>query len=71
MKLNRKCLVILALAAAIPLGGCGFINKLRARDALNKGVKAFTEQKYDEAAKYFAESIDADPDFGVARGLTL
>lgn len=67
MRLNKKWLVILALAAAIPLSGCGFITKLRARDKLNKGVKAFVEQKYEEAAKLFEESIQLDPDFQVAR----
>jgi tetratricopeptide (TPR) repeat protein len=67
MRVNKKWLVILALSAAIPLSGCGFIAKLRARDALNKGVKAFVEQKYEEAGKLFEESIRLDPDFSVAR----
>jgi tetratricopeptide (TPR) repeat protein len=67
MRVNTRWLVILALAAAIPLSGCGFITKLRARDALNRGVKAFVEQKYEEAAKLFEESIRLDPEFQVAR----
>ncbi len=67
MRVNKKWLVILALSAAIPLSGCGFITKLRARDALNKGVKAFVEQKYEEASKLFEESIRLDPHFSVAR----
>jgi len=49
------------------LSGCGFISKLRARDSLNKGVKAFTEQKYEQAAQFFEEAIRLDPDFQVAR----
>ena len=67
MRVNTRWLVILALAAAIPLTGCGFISKLRARDALNNGVKAFMEQKYEEAAKLFEESIRLDPEFQVAK----
>jgi tetratricopeptide (TPR) repeat protein len=67
MRVNKTWLVILALAAAIPLTGCGFITKLRARDALNKGVKAFVEQKYEDAAKLFEESIRLDPEFQVAK----
>jgi len=67
MRLNTRWLVVLSLLAAIPLSGCGFITKLRARDALNKGVKAFVEQRYEEAATLFEESIRLDPDFQVAR----
>jgi tetratricopeptide (TPR) repeat protein len=51
----------------IPLSGCGFLSKLRARDNLNKGVKAFTDQKYDAAAQYFEKSIQLDPSFDTAR----
>src|SRR5262245_30544949 len=65
---RRQWLVLLILAAAVlPLEGCGFITKLRARDKLNKGVKAFVEQKYDIAAGFFEDSIKLDPDFDVAR----
>ncbi len=67
MRVNKKWLVALVLAAAIPLSGCGFITKLRARDALNKGVKAFVDQKYDEATKMFEESIRLDPTFMIAK----
>jgi len=67
MKVNNKWLVVLLLAAALPLSGCGFFSKLRARDSLNKGVKAFTEQKYEQAAQFFEEAIRLDPEFQVAR----
>jgi len=67
MRVNKHGLVLLLLAAAIPLSGCGFLTKLRARDYLNKGVKAFVEQKYEEATTLFQESIRLDPDFQVAR----
>jgi tetratricopeptide (TPR) repeat protein len=39
------------------------MNKLQSRDNLNKGVKAFTDQKYDAAAQFFQKSIELDPDF--------
>ena len=67
MKFNSKWLVVLLLAAALPISGCGFITQLRARDYLNKGVKAFTEQKYEKAADFFQESIRLDPEFEIAR----
>jgi len=67
MKVHAKWLAVVIVIAALPLCGCGFVTKLRARDNLNKGVKAFTEQKYDEAAKFFEESIRLDPEFEIAR----
>jgi tetratricopeptide (TPR) repeat protein len=45
------------------MSGCSFISKLKARDNLNKGVKAFTEMKYDAAAQFFEKALDLDPDF--------
>jgi tetratricopeptide (TPR) repeat protein len=68
MRVNKRWLVLFLLAAVLPLMmGCGFISKLRARDNLNKGVKAYTAQQYDDAAKYFEASIEQDPEFEVAR----
>ena len=56
MRLNNKWLAVLLILAVIPLSGCGFLQKLRARDSLNKGVKAFTDQKYDAAAQFFEQA---------------
>jgi tetratricopeptide (TPR) repeat protein len=67
MRVNKKWFVTLVLVAAIPLSGCGFLSKLRARSALNEGVKAFIDQKYDDASKLFEESIRLDPEFVIAR----
>lgn len=67
MRVNKKWLVVIALLTAIPVSGCGFVTKLRARDALNKGVKAFGDQKFEEASKLFEESIRLDPQFSIAR----
>jgi tetratricopeptide (TPR) repeat protein len=67
MRLNSKWLAVILLLAVVPLSGCNFVQKLRARDNLNKGVKAFTEMKYDAAAQFFEKSIAQDPNFEVAR----
>ncbi len=67
MRLTSKWLAVLLLLGALPLSGCSFVQKLRARDNLNKGVQAFTDQKYDAAAQYFAKSVEQDPEFEVAR----
>jgi tetratricopeptide (TPR) repeat protein len=52
---------------ALAFSGCSFVTKLKARDQLNQGVKAFTEQDFETATTFFEESIRLDPDFGVAR----
>jgi len=49
------------------MSGCGFFQMLRARDYSNKGVKAFSDQKYDAAAQFFEKAIQEDPRFDVAR----
>ncbi len=67
MSFKNRWLVLLVLLAVLPLSGCNFITKLRARDNLNKGVKAFSEQNYEVAAKYFEETIRLDPEFEIAR----
>ena len=67
MRLKSKWLAVLLLLAVMPFSGCSFKRKLEARDYLNKGVKAFTDQKYDAAAQFFQKTIELDPDFEVAR----
>jgi tetratricopeptide (TPR) repeat protein len=67
MRVNSKWLAVLLLLATIPLSGCNFLQMLRARDYLNKGVKAFSDQKYDAAAQFFEKSIQEDPHFEIAR----
>ena len=68
MRVNSKWLAVLLLLAAIPLSGCGFIQQAaRPRLFLNKGVKAFSDQKYDAAAQFFEKAIQEDPHFEVAR----
>ncbi len=67
MRLNSRWLAVLLLLAVIPLSGCGFVDKLKARDNLNKGVKAFTEQKFDAAAQFFEKSVQQDPNLEDAR----
>lgn len=67
MRVKSKWLAVFFLLAVVPLSGCNFIQKLRARDYLNKGVKAFTEMKYDAAAQFFEKSVQLDPTFETAR----
>lgn len=56
--------VVVTVSLLAFASGC---EKLKARDALNKGVAAYKATKYEEAARKFKESIEADPSFDVAR----
>jgi Tfp pilus assembly protein PilF len=58
------CTVAVTLGLLAFASGC---EKLKARDALNKGVQAYKATKYDEAAKKFQEAVGYDPTFEVAR----
>jgi tetratricopeptide (TPR) repeat protein len=50
-------LVAVALALISSLG----CDKLRARDQLNKGVKAYKDNHYEEAIDHFQEAVRLDP----------
>ena len=66
---HGKLFAICTLSALllVSVSGCQSIEKLKARDRLNKGVAAYTEKKYPEAIGFFDESIRLDPDLTVAR----
>lgn len=53
-------LVLLALSLAMP--GCGVVNKLRAKNSLNEGVREFNKGKYQTAEEKFSQALDLSPD---------
>lgn len=57
-------LFILALAVLLLLSGC---NKLKARDELNKGVRAYKAGQFETAIEHFQRSIELDPNLLNAR----
>ena len=66
---NWSRVVTVLGAAALLAGatGCAQIEKLKARDSLNKGVGAFKNAKFPEAVENFQRAIALDPTFPVAR----
>jgi tetratricopeptide (TPR) repeat protein len=65
MKLYARLVTVLAVAAAlIAATGC---NKLRARDQLNKGVKAYRSANYEQAIEHFKTAVFLDNDLKVAK----
>lgn len=68
--MNRKsnlALLVALLALVMATQGCGVINKLRAKNALNEGVREFNKGKYDEAEVKFAKAVELSPDLANAK----
>src|SRR5437870_1048918 len=51
---------LLALALTTP--GCGVVNKLRAKNSLNEGVREFNKGKYQTAEDKFSRALELSPD---------
>jgi tetratricopeptide (TPR) repeat protein len=66
LKRNLTLLVAL-LAVVMATQGCGVINKLRAKNALNEGVREFNKGKYEEAQVKFAKAAELSPDLANAK----
>jgi tetratricopeptide (TPR) repeat protein len=54
---------LIALAGGLTGGlvGCGLVNKLRAKNDLNDGVRSFNSGKYDLAEQRFQEAMELNP----------
>jgi tetratricopeptide (TPR) repeat protein len=65
MKLRSKSVAgVTALLLMFTFEGC---TKLKARDSLNKGVRAFRDAKYETAVEHFKSAVELDPDLLNAR----
>lgn len=60
--LSRVMVVACAALMVAGLSGCGLVNKLRAKNNLNEGVREFNNGKYDLAQDKFASALTLDPD---------
>ncbi|HJQ23727.1 MAG TPA: hypothetical protein VKA60_07390 [Blastocatellia bacterium] len=68
--MNRKPTLMLLVALALLMvatQGCGVINKLRAKNSLNEGVREFNKGKYEAAEAKFAEAVTLSPDLANAK----
>jgi tetratricopeptide (TPR) repeat protein len=54
----------LTLTLLIPMTGC---KSLQARDQLNKGVRAYKNQKFEDAIDHFQQAVNLDPSLPMAR----
>jgi tetratricopeptide (TPR) repeat protein len=58
--MNKSRLLTLAAVALALISAVG-CNKLRARDQLNKGVKAYKDNHYEQAIDHFQQAVQLDP----------
>ncbi len=59
--------LIAGFAAVALLWGQTGCQKLKARDSLGQGVRAYKAAKYPEAVEHFRTAVDLDPTFATAR----
>lgn len=65
MNRSARLVALLAVAAAmLSTAGC---NKLRARDELNQGVKAYKNAQYEQAIEHFKDAVRLDDKLKVAK----
>jgi high-affinity Fe2+/Pb2+ permease len=57
-RISLALLVLLALTAS----GCGVVNRIRAKNALNEGARAYRDGKFAEAQQKFEYALSLDPD---------
>ena len=62
LSLNRLILLLLVALTAASASGCGAVNRIRAKNALNEGARAYKDGRFDEAEQKFRYAHDLDPD---------
>jgi tetratricopeptide (TPR) repeat protein len=66
--MKNKGILILSSVAILALTGLGTgCQQLRARDELNRGVKAYKSADYETAVRHFQEAVNLDPTFSTSR----
>ncbi len=64
MKLSQVKIVLLLLivAFASTLSGCAVVNRIRAKNALNEGARAYKDGNFPEAEEKFRHALELDPE---------
>jgi tetratricopeptide (TPR) repeat protein len=61
MKLSRISKLSLLLVVLASTANCVFINRIRAKNALNEGARAYRDGRFSEAEQKFREASELDP----------
>jgi hypothetical protein len=62
MKLSRLSTVSLLLVLVSGMTGCGLVNRVRAKNSLNEGVRAYRDGNFALAEEKFRNSYELDPE---------
>jgi hypothetical protein len=61
MKLSRTSIAVLLVALVAVSGGCTLVNRVRAKNALNEGARAYRDGRFADAEEKFRTAHDLDP----------
>ncbi|HEX8352592.1 MAG TPA: tetratricopeptide repeat protein [Pyrinomonadaceae bacterium] len=61
MKLSRTSIAVLLVALVSATGGCTLVNRVRAKNALNEGARAYKDGRFPDAEARFREAYELDP----------
>ncbi|HEY0172707.1 MAG TPA: hypothetical protein VGB98_16915 [Pyrinomonadaceae bacterium] len=61
MKLSRTSMAVLLVALVSATGGCTIVNRVRAKNALNEGARAYKDGRFADAEARFREAYELDP----------
>jgi len=62
MKLSQTRIAIVLAILVITSSGCGVINRIRSKNALNEAARAYREGHFEEAEGYARRAQELDPD---------
>jgi hypothetical protein len=61
MKLSRTSIAALLVALVAVSGGCTLVNRVRAKNALNEGARAYKDGRFADAEERFRTAFELDP----------
>jgi hypothetical protein len=61
MKLSRTSIAALLVVLAAASGGCTLVNRVRAKNALNEGARAYKDGRFADAEERFRTAFALDP----------
>jgi len=60
MKLSRTSIAALLVALVAVSGGCTLVNRVRAKNALNEGARAYKDGRFPDAEEKFRTAYELD-----------